>query len=30
MLENKYLPIDFVRKDWEYPTRISINIFHGC
>ena len=29
-LENKYLPIEFVRKDWEYPEKIFVIISHGC
>ena len=29
MADNKYLPIDSVRKDWEYPAQIFLNIYHG-
>ena len=30
IVENKKLPIEFVRKDWEYPEQIFVNISHGC
>ena len=29
MVENNYLPIDFIIKDWEYPAQIFLNISHG-
>ena len=30
MVNDQYLPIERVRKDWEYPVQIFVNISHGC
>ena len=30
IVENKYSPIEFVRKDREYPAQIFVNISHRC
>ena len=28
MVDNNYLTIEFVRKDWEHPAKIFVNIYH--
>ena len=28
IVDNKYLLIEFFRKEWEYPAKISVNIYH--